>query len=148
MNESIRTEAQWAFLAGLVEGRSSVYVHRNKRPGGEVQYRLNLKVWVSRHLAPSIAAWLDEAGVKPRRMNLEDAGLSSQYWLHFMDREVGRIFTHILTYLVSDRRREQAKLVFRFFKTRQKPGIRLTSDELAERQKVRHELKAVAWRGR
>lgn len=127
MNSSQVTEIDSAYLAGVLDvGRVSVYVeHSNGR------HRLSLKLFPPEHMREQLEAWVEASDFKP---------FVSSPWVWWRDEAVGRVMTMAWPHLRSEVRREQAQLVFRYFKTLKKPGLHLTADDLAEREAVRTEL--------
>lgn len=140
MNETIVEETGWASLAMLIESKASIYVvtdMSSTRP----RHRVVLKLYFMPHAAPHILAWMREKGRKVESYQLApNDGKPTQYWVRFVDREVGKILAETHPYIFSDLRRRQYDLVFRFFKTRQRPGSHLLPEERELREAVVKQL--------
>ena len=132
MNEAILREAKYGFIAGMIEGSlASVFVKKSARG----QTHIVLKIRTLPHFAPAVSLWLRDYDEEAR------ASEHTPLWVCFMDAAACTVLARAYDYLKSDRRREQARLAFRYSRTLRKTGVGLTDEEKAERATIRGKLK-------
>ena len=138
--------ADWAFIAGLLNGPASVFIRR-RGLGRRARHELVLKIYLTRDEGPEVTRWLKSVGRKP--IQFGDAA-SPQYGVTFIGPEASKVLAKCFDRLHSRRRRAQAQHAFAFNRTYQVgpdgkalPGIRLTDEAFQARELAYWSLKSL-----
>lgn len=128
MNFAQKQQGEWGFLAGVIEAaRGSIHVS-----GRSIAVTLRPMPHLRRFLGP----WMRNMGLDYSEADAK----RSPYWVKVLGKSACRALTMSFPYLLSERRRREARCALRWFRTIQRPGVRLDGEARLERRRIACEL--------
>lgn len=127
MNQAVDRATKVAYLAALIDTSCSMCIF-----GGD---RLALDVKVRPHLLEGAAALIAELGYRciPRQGGAYTS-------IRFLDAEIGKLAMAVSSYLRGDRSKRYAELACAWWRTVQKPGVKLSEAQREERRRIAREI--------
>jgi hypothetical protein len=123
----MQLEADLAYFAALIDSASSLHVEAGRR----IVLKVRVRPWTFA-IAQELARALGFSVAKIEQ--------GAYYRLGFLGSEVGKVFAQVHPHLRTEQAKKHAALAFRFCRTAQKPGVKITEEQRAERVRVIREL--------
>ena len=118
-----------SWIAGVADSGSSLCFVRK---GPKFSIRLQ-----TQQFEPMIAA-LEAQGLSPTSVERLPV-----IRVHFLALAACKFFGHVVPYMRSQRSRQLSELVFRYWRTAVRRGVRLTTEQRDEREQVKLDMKAL-----
>jgi hypothetical protein len=126
VNKAMLVSGDWAFLAGMLSlGSANVFLTG--------QRKLFLSLHAEKAAGDGIVAWLSAQG---RKFRVDRGRNSDRIRLRFIGQEAIKVLTKTVGRITCPAMIRKADLAFAYWRTMQKPGVRLPYDVKAERARL------------